>query len=83
MDRQLQVKVGSEGRVLIPVEVRRAVGLEPGSVVVVAVEGERVVLSPRDAIKKRLRHMFEGLEESMAEELIAERRSEAGREADV
>jgi AbrB family looped-hinge helix DNA binding protein len=77
MDRQIEVKVGAEGRVLLPAEVRHAVGVEPGSVLVLRVDGERVILIPRDAIKRRLREMFKGIEGSMAEELIGERRREA------
>lgn len=66
---------------LLPAEVRRAAGIEPGTRLVVRLEGDQVVLIPRDAIKRRLRHMFVGVEESMAEELIAERRAEAVRDA--
>jgi AbrB family looped-hinge helix DNA binding protein len=80
MDRHIEVTVGPEGRILIPADVRRAAGLEPGSILLVRLEGERVVLTPRDAAKKRLRRMFEGVDGSMAEELIAERRREAERE---
>jgi hypothetical protein len=48
---------------------------------VVRVEDGCVVLIPRDAIKRRLREMFADVEGSMADELIAERREEAAREA--
>lgn len=81
MDDRYHLTVGPEGRVLIPAEVRRAAGLEPGESVVVRIEGERVVLIPRAAIKRRLRRMFAGLEGSMAEELMAERRAEAAGDA--
>lgn len=43
--------MGPDGRVLIPAEVRRMAGLEPGMTVVVRLEGECVVLMPREAIK--------------------------------
>ena len=75
-----EVKVGREGRVLIPAEIRRAAGIKPGTTLIVRVEGERVVLIPRDAIKRRLRQMFAEVEGSMAAELIAERHEEAARE---
>ena len=81
MNRRTQVKVGPEGRVLIPADVRRAAGIEPGTILVVRVEGECVVLTPRDAIKQRLRKMFSDVPGSMAEELIAERREQAARDA--
>lgn len=69
-----QATVGPDGRVLIPAEVRRATGLEPGTHVVVATEGEQVVLITHDAIKRRLQRMFAGVQGSMAQDLIAERR---------
>jgi hypothetical protein len=54
--------------------------MEPGSPVVIRLEGERVVLTAREAIKGQLRRLFSGVEGSMADELIAERRAEARRE---
>ena len=81
MSAGVQVRVGPEGRVLIPAAVRRAAGIQPGTSLVVRVEDGRVVLIPRDAIKRRLREMFADVEGSMADELIAERREEAAREA--
>jgi AbrB family looped-hinge helix DNA binding protein len=81
MTNQNEVKVGAEGRVLLPASVRRAAGVEPGSILVVRVEGDRIVLTPREAIKRRLHEMFSGIEGSMSEELIAERRIEAERGA--
>ena len=66
-----------EGRVLIPAELRRAAGLAPGVRISLRVEGERVVLMTVDAARHRLREMFSGVQGSLAEELIAERRDEA------
>jgi AbrB family looped-hinge helix DNA binding protein len=80
MDR-VEVKIGPEGRVLIPAGIRRAAGLEPGTTALIRVEGERVVLIPRAAIRARLRNMFADVDGSMAEELMAERREEARRES--
>lgn len=75
-----EITVGAEGRVLLPAEVRRKVGIEPGSTLVVRVEGDHVVLIPRSAIKRRLHEMFRDVGVSLAEELIAERRAEAARD---
>lgn len=75
-----EVTVGPEGRVLIPASIRHATGLEPGTTVVVRVEGEHVVLIPRAAIRRRLRAMFADVPGSMAAELLADRRAEAARD---
>lgn len=75
------VSVGPKGRVVIPAGIRRELAITEGSELVALVEGEAVVLVPRSAIKSRLRSMFAGVEGSMREELIAERRMEAERES--
>jgi AbrB family looped-hinge helix DNA binding protein len=75
------VSVGPKGRVVIPVEIRRRLGIEEGNELVALVEGEAIVLVPRSAIKSRLRSIFATVGASMREELVAERRAEAARES--
>lgn len=74
------VTVGPKGRVVIPVEVRRALGLTEGTELVAMVEGDAVVLLPRSAVRARLRGLFAGTRTSMAGELMAERRAAAAEE---
>ncbi len=66
---------------MIPVEIRRSLGLREGSELLAIVEGDSVVLMPRAAVKKRLRSIFAGVGTSMREELIAERRAAAAEES--
>ncbi len=75
------LSVGPKGRVVIPVEIRRRLGLEEGSQLVALVEGEGVLLLPRRAVKQRLRDMFAGVKTSMADELVRDRRSAAAKES--
>lgn len=75
------VLVGPKGRIVIPVEIRRSLGLQEGSELLAIVEGDSVVLMPRATVKKRLRSMFAGVGSSMREELIAERRAAAAEES--
>jgi AbrB family looped-hinge helix DNA binding protein len=75
------LSVGPKGRVVIPVEIRRQLGLEEGSQLVALVEGEGVLLLPRDAVKQRLRGMFAGVRTSMADELIRDRRAAAAKDS--
>jgi len=75
------VLVGPKGRVVIPVEIRRQLGIREGSQLVALVEGDGVLLLPRDAVKQRLRGMFAGVRTSMAEELIRDRRTAAAKES--
>ena len=73
--------VGPKGRIVIPVEFRRRLGLEEGSQLVAMVEGDGVLLLPRDAVKARLRGMFARVTTSMADELLHERRAAAAEES--
>lgn len=77
------VSVGPKGRVVIPAGIRRELGIEEGSELVALVEGEAVVLVPRSAIRTRLRSLFATTTESMRDELLAERRAEAARDARI
>jgi AbrB family looped-hinge helix DNA binding protein len=71
------VVVGPKGRVVIPARIRTKLGIDEGSELVALVEGDAVVLVPRSAIKSRLRSIFAGVDVSMRDELIANRRAEA------
>lgn len=76
--------MGPQGRLVIPAELRREMSISSGDVLLAAVEGQRLVLEKREAVldrvKRRFSHIPSGV--SLAEELIAERRREAGREGE-
>lgn len=76
-----EVEVGPKGRIVIPVEIRRRLGIERGTRLVALVDDRAVVLVPREAVEQRLHAMFKGVPVSMADELLAERRAEAVSEA--
>jgi AbrB family looped-hinge helix DNA binding protein len=71
------VEVGPKGRVVIPARIRRLLGIEQGTRLTVLVDGEAVVLVPRDAVERRLHAIFSGMPASLAQELIEQRRTEA------
>lgn len=69
---------------VIPVEMRRTLEIEPGETLMAHVEEDRLVLERREQILERLRDELRGSARagaSMVDELIAERRAEAQREA--
>jgi AbrB family looped-hinge helix DNA binding protein len=72
------VTVGPQGRLVIPSEIRREMGIGPGDVLLALVEGQRLILEKREAVLKRLLQRFERIpaDVDLADELIAERRSE-------
>jgi AbrB family looped-hinge helix DNA binding protein len=77
-----KVPVGPQGRLVIPSEIRRQLGISPGDVLIALVEDERLVLEKRDVVLQRLRRRFAHIPAgvSLADELIAERRQESRRE---
>ena len=77
------VHVGPQGRVVIPAHMRRELGIRPGETLVAHVEDGRLVLEKPEQILARLQAMFARIppEISLVDELIAERKREAQREA--
>jgi len=83
MELQARVQVGEKGRIVIPAEIREAMGIEPGDSVDLRLKNEELHISTRRA---RLRQAQERARRliptgvSLADELLAERRKEAKRE---
>ena len=76
------VRLGAQGRLVVPAPIRKALGFQPGETLVARVEGGRLVIEKPEAVERRLHAWFRKFEgRSLAEELIAERREEARREA--
>ena len=81
---RVRLRIDSAGRVLIPAELRAAMGLEEGTTVLAWHErGELHLVSAKAAsadAQKLARKLISG-RDSLADELIADRRTEARREA--
>lgn len=75
------VRVGPKGRIVLPIEARRTLGIKEGDELVAVLDKDVLKLMTRDAALRSLRDMFAGVEGSLADELVAERRAEAAREA--
>ncbi len=77
------VRLGSNGRLVIPAEYRKALGVGEGDELVVRFEDGELRLSTRKTALRRAqervrRYVPEGV--SLADELIQERREEAAKE---
>lgn len=77
------VQLGERGRVVLPAPLRRELELERGDQLVLEVEEGAIRLVPARAIAGRFQGAFRGRYggRSLADELLAERREEAAREA--
>ena len=79
----VKTKVGQGGRVVIPANYRKQLGIKPGDHVMMLLEdGEIRILTAKQAIKRAQalvrRYVPEG--RMLSEELISQRREEAARE---
>lgn len=78
-----KAKLAQGGRIVIPAEYRRAVGLAVGDEVVMRIEGGAIRLTPLHQSIKRAQEMvrrYVPKGRSLAQELIAERKEEKKRE---
>ena len=79
-----RVTIGPQGRLVIPAAMRRHLGLEPGSVVLLRLEGDALRLERQEAALDRLRERYAKAAggPSVVDELLAERREQARRDAE-
>lgn len=77
---ETRVVIGKGGRINIPAEHRRALGLSDGDEVIVGIEGGMIRIESRDdairRVQRKVRERF-GEGRSLSGELIAGRREEA------
>lgn len=76
------VVLGQQGRVVIPANVRSALGLTPGDRLHLHVAGQRLVLARQQDAAAELRRLASAVpeERSLVDELLAERRLAAAAE---
>ena len=78
-----RARIGAGGRLVIPAEMRKALGLDEGTAVVLRVEnGELRIWTIKEAIRRVQERVkpFLADEPSVVDELIAERRAENARD---
>ena len=67
---------------VVPVELRRELGLEAGSELAIRSDGRRLILEPRSEVLRRVRSRFAVAPDdvSLTDELLADRGAESARE---
>ena len=77
-----EVRIGPQGRIVIPAPLRKALSLRTGDTLTARVEDGQIVLEKREHILARLKSRFAEVPHgvSLVQQLIAERRAEVLRE---
>ncbi len=80
-----KVQLGPQGRLVIPAQLRRMLGFEPGNALVIRMEDDPLILEKPEAIRRRLKARFAKLAKgaSLVDQLLAERRKEAKKEGSI
>ncbi len=80
-----RLRVGSQGRVVIPANFRQKLGIVSGDIVIVRVNDGQFVLEKPQNVLARLQATFENVpnEVGLADELIAERREAGTKESEL
>lgn len=80
--KAVEVRIGTQGRLVLPRELREQLGAEEGATYLAHVDDGRLVLESRDAVLRRLQDRTRQAEgDGVVEELLAERRRAATDEA--
>ena len=80
---QIETRLDSDGRIVLPAVVRRALGLRPGDQLIIDVEGQEIRLVTVAEAARRAQELvrcYVDPGESLAESLVAERRRESADE---
>jgi AbrB family looped-hinge helix DNA binding protein len=73
----IPVRLGPQGRLVVPVELRRELGLHDGSELAIRSDGRRLIVEPREEVLRRAKARFAKVKVSLADELSTDRREEA------
>jgi AbrB family looped-hinge helix DNA binding protein len=77
------VKLGEDGRLVIPAPLRKSLNLKPGDTLVVESDGDSLLVRGYDQVLRETQEFFRQFVPpgtSVVDELIADRRAEATRE---
>lgn len=77
-DIHADIRLGPQGRLVVPSQMRGVLGFQPGDSLLASVENGRLVIEKPESVERRLHERFGKFAgRSLADELIAERRDEA------
>ena len=77
------VRLGADGRLVLPSALRKSVGLNPGDTVVIESDGDSLLVRSYEAVIRETQQFFAQFPApggSVVDELITDRRADAARE---
>ena len=79
MSEAIEIHLGTQGRLVLPAALRKALGVLPGETLLARVDEGRLVIETPAIFRERVKARFARVrgKESLAESLIADRRREA------
>ena len=79
---QTRIRLGDQGRLVIPAKLRKLLDVQPGDTLLVRFHDGQLVLEKAETIKRRLKARFAKIPEgkSLAKELLIDRHKEVQRE---
>jgi len=78
------VKIGDDGRVVIPASLRKELNIRPGDTLVIESDGDSLLVRGYDRVLKEVQAAFADIAPPnvlISEELLSDRRAEADRES--
>lgn len=74
---QITLKLNTQGQLIIPIDLRIMLNLKEEDVICAYLENDRLIVEKQANIKQKLKQRFAMVAESLADELIEERRQAA------
>lgn len=74
---QITLKLNTQGQLIIPIDLRIMLNLKEEDVICAYLENDRLIVEKQANIKQKLKQRFAMVVESLADELIEERRQAA------
>ena len=81
--KEPQIRIGPQGRIVVPAPIRKALELHHGDTLAAHVRNGQLILEKREHVLARLKARFASVpnDVSLVDELVAERRAEVRRES--
>jgi bifunctional DNA-binding transcriptional regulator/antitoxin component of YhaV-PrlF toxin-antitoxin module len=77
MTRTVSISVDAQGRIVIPLRMRKALGITGKGYLAAKIEKGKLILEPPETFWNDVTNMFDRVSPSLSKKLLADRRKEA------